>query len=181
MRTSGLGKYAQLELERRFLVESLPNGLSVDFRRIEDRYLEGTRLRLRCVAAPDGAPLVFKCGHKPARPEWPATHNEVTNFYLERGEHARLATLPGRTLVKRRHRAQADHLSFSVDVFEGPLEGPMLAELDLPTPEALAAAGMPEFALREVTDDPFFTGAALAEADPEAVLRRVRALASGAT
>jgi hypothetical protein len=42
------GKYARFEFERRFLVGPLPDGISQRAGwRIEDRYIENSRLRLR--------------------------------------------------------------------------------------------------------------------------------------
>ena len=42
-------KYAQIELERRWLLAKLPDSLqnSQDYQLIEDRYITGTPLRLR--------------------------------------------------------------------------------------------------------------------------------------
>jgi hypothetical protein len=43
------GKYARVERERRFLLPAPPAAaVAVAPRRIYDRYLTGTRLRLRC-------------------------------------------------------------------------------------------------------------------------------------
>ena len=51
----------------------------------------------------------------------------------------------------------------SVDAFQGALAGLVLAEAEFDTPEALARFPMPNFAVREVTDDPRYTGAFLAK------------------
>jgi hypothetical protein len=57
-------KYARTERERRFLLQRLPDGLPVAYRRIRDWYLDGTRLRLRCVEDGDGNVLDLKLGQK---------------------------------------------------------------------------------------------------------------------
>jgi CYTH domain-containing protein len=49
-----------------------------------------------------------------------------------------------------------------VDEFQGELDGLILAEAEFKTPELLAAFPIPDFAVREVTDDPRFTGGYLA-------------------
>ena len=54
-------KYAHVETERRFLVRALPPGIT-RVSDITDRYLVGTRLRLREVTT-DGA-TTRKLGHK---------------------------------------------------------------------------------------------------------------------
>jgi hypothetical protein len=47
-------KYAVVERERRFVVAGIPEGVTQTFR-IEDYYIEHTRLRLRRVMAADGS------------------------------------------------------------------------------------------------------------------------------
>lgn len=67
------------------------------------------------------------------------------------------AGLSGRRLAKRRYRVEG----FSVDVFEA---GLMLAEQEAPSVEAARAIVAPSWTIREVTDDPAYTGWALARA-----------------
>jgi hypothetical protein len=55
-------KYAVVERERRYLVSSLP-GVADERRRIVDRHVNGTRLRLREVVTEDGV-VTRKLGHK---------------------------------------------------------------------------------------------------------------------
>ena len=55
------GKYARIERERRFLLAEPPAaGAVTESRRIIDRYLPGTRLRLRRVDGPDSGAQQFK-------------------------------------------------------------------------------------------------------------------------
>lgn len=91
----GTGQYARVEGERRFLVRALPDGV-VESVRITDHYLEGTRLRLRQVEAPDGT-LVRKLGHKVRTAAGPG---EVahTSLYLDETEWQLLTALPARVL-----------------------------------------------------------------------------------
>ena len=56
-------KYSVAEYERRFLLPDVPAGLS-NPRRISDRYIDGTRLRVRTVATPEGVVLERKLGHR---------------------------------------------------------------------------------------------------------------------
>src|SRR5665647_2629401 len=55
-------KYAVVERERRFVVAGIPEGVTQTLR-IEDYYIEHTRLRLRRVMAADGS-FKRKLGHK---------------------------------------------------------------------------------------------------------------------
>ena len=75
-----VGKYACQELERRFLLRELPEGVNRDsFRRITDRYLPGTCLRLRCTESPTGECLDRKLAQKVAAG---ALETKITNLYL---------------------------------------------------------------------------------------------------
>ena len=57
--------------------------------------------------------------------------------------------------------AEQVRTTLAVDEFQGDLEGLLLAEAEFDTEERLAAFPMPDFALREVTDDPRYTGSHL--------------------
>jgi CYTH domain-containing protein len=50
----------------------------------------------------------------------------------------------------------------SVDEFQGALDGLRMVEAEFEMPERMAAFAMPDFAIREVTDDPRFGGGHLA-------------------
>src|SRR5919197_304185 len=59
------GKYARFELERRFLVEHLPEGIEQGRGwRITDRYIKDTQLRLRRMEPIHGGHTIFKLGQK---------------------------------------------------------------------------------------------------------------------
>ncbi len=148
-------KYAVVERERRFRVAGLPEGV-VESREIVDRYLTGTRLRLREVRGPDGT-VVRKLGHKVRLTEGPA-EVACTNLYLDDQEWAALTGLPGRLLRKTRHLVHRDGLVVAID--EHP-DGLLLAEIDdgdrpaRPVPDWLDV-------LEDVSGDERWTGAHLA-------------------
>jgi CYTH domain-containing protein len=148
-------KYSAIERERRWLCRGLPPGLSDQGSRIEDLYIDGTRMRLRAMRTLGGSTAAYKLTKKvDLSPE----RRRITTIYLSEDEHALLATLPGARLAKVRRRAGA----VSVDVFEGPLAGLVLAEAEFASDEAMAAFPHPDFAEREVTADDRYTGARLA-------------------
>jgi CYTH domain-containing protein len=150
-------KYSLVERERRFLVDqtSMP-AIDGRGRLIEDRYLIGTKLRLRKVTACD-APPVYKLGKK--YPDASLSSRPMTNIYLDAAEYDALAVLPAAALVKRRYDADG---GFALDVFEGALRGLMLAEVEADCDAALAAVEPPDWVLYEVTDDPAYAGGTLA-------------------
>lgn len=168
----GLPKYARLENERRFLVAALPK-LPTAFRRIEDRYVAGTRLRLRSMTddATGARELKFCKKYEGDDP----VSGAVTNLYLSEAEHAVLAALPARTISKRRYRLDHDGRAFGVDVFDGELAGLMLCEAEADTLEAIMALIFPPWAGREVTADPFFTGGHLSTITAAELAGKLRA------
>ena len=156
-------KYAKVERERRWLLDGLPpfpdEARQV---RIVDRYLHGTRLRLREVTETDGT-VVRKLGHK-VRLGDDAREVACTSLYLDDAEWAALSALPGDVLTKLRVFVPHGEHTVALDVFEAPYDGLVLAEIDRGDRPAVARtllAGRYEV-VREVTDDEAFTGAALA-------------------
>lgn len=158
-----MNRYALIERERRFLLKQLPPDLDQSqFMLIEDVYITNTRLRLRKMSLPDGTVSALKFGHKHIAPTQQPHETMMTNFYLNEAEFALLTTLPGRQLVKKRFHYAWHGRIFSIDQFQNQLEGLILAEIEALTNEALSAIPIPDFALREVTNDPAFTGGELA-------------------
>jgi len=121
-------KYAVVERERRWLLTAMPDDLTGgETVLIRDRYLTGTRLRLREVTDAGGG-RVLKLGHK-VRLEGDPRAVACTSFYLDETEWARLAGLPGSGLEKRRVRISRDGVVVAVDEFQGELSGLVLAEI----------------------------------------------------
>ena len=158
------GKYACLEIERKYLLRRLPSELadSDDYWCITDRYVVNTRLRARQMVSPSGQTM-FKFGQKFRAVAQPATQTTITNLYLNETEYQYLARLGAHELIKRRYRYVYEGRSYSIDVFEEKLTGLILAEIECDTDEACEALPLPAFALKEVTADPFFSGGNLAK------------------
>ena len=156
-------KYAKVERERRWLLDGLPP-LPDDARqvRIVDRYLHGTRLRLREVTETDGT-VVRKLGHK-VRLGDDAREVACTSLYLDDAEWAALSALPGDVLSKLRVFVPHGEHMVALDVFEAPYDGLVLVEIDAGDRPVAWPEDLPEryHVVREVTDDEAFTGAALA-------------------
>jgi CYTH domain-containing protein len=148
------GKYARFELERRWLVELLPDGAG-EGHLIVDTYITGSSLRLRRVES-DPPQYKFTKKEAPSPPDYATT--TITNIYLSPEEYEVLRVLPGRELRKRRHHFGR----YSIDVFEGPLAGLVLAETEFHTEEEMLEHPVPDFAIRDVSDDVRYTGGALA-------------------
>ncbi len=155
------GKYARVERERRFLLAGPPPAAAVTAsRRITDRYLPGTRLRLRRVDCLNSGSCQFKFTQKvPAgRPGY--VQGLITNTYLSAAEYDLLVSLPADTLSKTRLSVPP----LSIDVFDPPLHGLVLADAEFSTDEAAQSFPQPRAAIAEVTDDARFTGGSLVRA-----------------
>ena len=150
-------KYAHVERERRWLLKAAPE-LDGTPATITDRYLVGTRLRLREVA--EGGVVVRKLSHKVRIDDGPG-EVACTNFYLDDAEWAALEGLASDVLHKQRWRVDRERQRVAVDVFAGHLAGLVLAEVDRGSgPDHGLPSGFDVVA--EVTRDEAFTGAALA-------------------
>lgn len=160
---TGDPKYARIEFERRWLVDTATRpalgGTWITL--IEDRYIDGTRMRLRQMSRPDLGETKWKltkkydCEDPSARP--------IVTSYLTAQEYELLRTLPARTLAKRRHHLELDGRWWSLDVFEGPLAGLELVEIEANDSAELAALVPPSWATKEVTCDPRYQCGSLAQ------------------
>lgn len=152
-------KYPRIEYERRFLVS-----LQADWRDLiesysktfEDKYLQDTRLRLRILTDSDTGRRLLKLTKKAesASPYF----QTISRILLSPSEHALFDSLPGYRLRKVRHYHYDRGRVFSLDVFEGELEGLVLCETEAEGLDELMAIEPPVYAQCEVTEDTFFTG-----------------------
>jgi len=154
-------KYARIEYERRFLLAGVPDGEVLRTADIDDRYLDGTRLRLRRQAE-RGGPVIFKLTQKLPRP---GQYGEITTLYISEDEHAALAGLPAAALRKTR----LSIAPYGVDVFAAPFEGLVLAEAEFESARDAEQFSPAAFCHAEVTGDARFTGGTLVRAAREDV------------
>ena len=151
---SAAPKYSLPEIERRWLVDrdAVSSLEGLPSRRIDDRYLHGTRLRLRKMTAADGA-IDYKLCKKYGK----SSHltEPITNLYLTASEHDALATLPAASLFKTRYTIAGG----SLDLFD---DGLAIFEKEFASEVEASAYTPPPFVLHEITGDPAYSGAALA-------------------
>jgi CYTH domain-containing protein len=159
-------KYSLVERERRFLLETLPEDLSLEtFRFIEDLYFPDTRLRLRKITNKTGETLELKLTQKFGAEQDKGEERVITNMYLNKNEYVLFSDLAGHSLNKRRYNYSFQHQKYAVDVFEGHLSGLVLAEIEC---DERTMPALPTFAVKDVTDEIFFTGGNLAMLSQEA-------------
>ena len=157
------GKYSRVERERRFLLREMPEPLTRASEHVQiwDNYITGTRLRLRKVRTPQTKKWKLKLTQKytPAPPDF--SHTIVTNTYLSAYEYQVLSVFEGNEIRKNRHPFEYDGRMYGIDVFLGGLWGLILAETEFDSDEEMNSLVVPAFAIREVTNDPMFTGGEL--------------------
>jgi CYTH domain-containing protein len=155
--------YVSVERERRWLCREVPRAHIAQTEAFTDLYVTGSRLRLREARPIDGAAPMLRLTRKA---DVDVHTRLISSIYLSEQEFALLATsLPGVRIKKLRHRLRSSFpgVLLAVDEFQGDLNGLILAEAEFETADLLASFQTPPFAVREVTSDPRFTGAILAE------------------
>jgi CYTH domain-containing protein len=154
---AGEGRYAHIEREQRWILDELPPDRR-DPVEILDRYLVGTRLRLRRMQS--GQETVRKlCQKVRVRGDSPEVV-KLTNLYLSEEEYSAFLILDALELSKTRWVSNLAGHKLSADAFHGVLEGLVLAEEELG--EGVERLDPPPSAAADVTDDDRFSGGALA-------------------
>ncbi|MGB3811060.1 MAG: hypothetical protein WA943_13290 [Parvibaculum sp.] len=156
-------KYAQIERERRWLCTQMPEEAisAPEIFEIVDYYLPDSALRLRSAAPLHGGVDNLRLSKKTQLAD--PRHRLITTIYLSESEYAQMRVLGGLVLKKHRHSFSLAGRRISVDRFDAPLAGLVLAEVEFDDDETMSAYPSPPFAIREVTHDAHFTGFALAQ------------------
>ncbi len=151
--------YTKPEYERRWLVpaETAIEGQAEREREIEDRYIQGTRLRLRKVTE-SGQETIYKLGKK-YEPETLGNHH-VVSTYLSEAEYKVFASLPARIARKQRFTVSGGAL----DVYEQPNPGLRIFEVEFSSAEEAENYAPPHGFGQEVTNAFAYTGHSLAGA-----------------
>lgn len=145
-----------MEVERKFLVAEPPDLDGADSDEIEQGYLAiGADGEVRLRRRGDQLVLTAKRGSGLARDE--------AEVELDRDAFEELWPLTeGRRLHKRRHVLPHGDLEFEVDVYEGDLEGLVVAEIEFPSEEAAREFEPPAWIGQEVTGDERYLNETLA-------------------
>lgn len=146
------------EIERRFLVATPAwRDATTRARRLVQGYVareDGVAVRLRLVD--DQAWLTIKGPGGLVRPEF--------EYDVPPADAAAMldALCTGRRIAKTRHDVPHDGLLWEVDVFDGPLAGLIIAEVELPSADH--PVSLPAWVGREITGDTRYANAVLASA-----------------
>ncbi|HEV7507492.1 MAG TPA: hypothetical protein VGS07_21585 [Thermoanaerobaculia bacterium] len=171
-------KYTRVEYERRFLVSPQADWRSAAepySKTFEDKYLQSSRLRLRILTDSDSGRRLIKLTKKFASDS--PYFQKIGRILLSPGEYELFDALPGDRLRKTRHYHTHRDRVFSIDVFEGELDGLILCETEAEGLEELMSIQPPAYVRHEVTEDPFFTGGNLCRTIRDELLRKLSAFA----
>jgi CYTH domain-containing protein len=172
-------KYTRIEFERRFLVRAdarWADRVDPVSRVIDDKYLRDTRLRLRIVTESQSCHRTIKLTKK-AESSSPY-FTTISRIVLSPHEYRLLDAIDGDRLTKRRFHYTQHGRRFAIDRFEDALEGLVMCEVEADGLGELMGIEPPDFVEREVTKDPFFTGANLCRTTREDLLARLASIAA---
>lgn len=167
-------KYTRVEYERRFLVSPHADWMTAVesySKTFEDKYVRDSRLRLRILTDSDTGRRVIKLNKKFESPS--AYFRTVSRILLSQREYELLDGLDGDRLKKIRYYQNYRNRVFSIDVFEGELDGLILCETEAEGLEDLMLAEPPPYAKHDVTDDRFFEGGNLCRATRADLIRKL--------
>jgi CYTH domain-containing protein len=148
------------EIERKFLLDALPDDIDdLPSTRIRQGYLAITdEVEVRVRARSDDRLLTVKGGSGKVRNE--------TTVALSAEQFDELWELTrNRRIVKRRTVIPKGEVEIEIDVFEGDLDGLLIAEVEFESADASTAFDPPAWFGREITDDATYRNAALASGE----------------
>jgi adenylate cyclase len=149
-----------IELERTFLVKSLPPGLEkCQKKEVLDVYYpkEAVHPVLRLRKDGSRCELTKK---EPVDPSDKSVQREHT-ITLSEAEFMAFSRLPGKEVRKIRHYMPHEGGMAEIDVFEGALKGLVLADFEFRDAREKDSFKMPPFCLAEVTHEEFLAGGML--------------------
>lgn len=169
-----MNKNYRTELRRVFLFEELPAPLTRASEHLQffDNYIENTRLRLRTIRSPKTDVWTFVLEQRFPSDENDLSRWNVSEIFLNEAEHGVFEIFEGREISKN-ERVESNELRFNryfvedkgkrleLDLFLNPLWGLNTAKVFFETEAEMKSFAMPSFAVTEVTQNKFFTGANL--------------------
>ncbi|MFH0956984.1 MAG: hypothetical protein V1813_03920 [Candidatus Aenigmatarchaeota archaeon] len=150
----------EIELERTFLLKSLPPGLSkCEKREITDVYYPKGAVHPVLRLRKDGDR--HELTKKEPVVEGDASHQLEQTITLTKAEFLALSRLPGKELHKIRYHYPHEGKTAQIDVFQGAMKGLALVDFEFRTLQEKMAFRMPSFCLAEVTQEEFLAGGML--------------------
>lgn len=166
-----MDKTERTELRRVFLLADLPAPLTraSEHLQIFDNYIEDTRLRLRSMRAPKTKEWFWILEQREPVRAGDLSAWKFSELHLNEAEHRAFEIFEGRE-VRKNERAETNELRFNryffeiddetviIDFYLNPLWGLILAKVFFQNEQDMRTFEAPEFFLREVTQNEFFSG-----------------------
>ena len=158
-----MNKTSQSVFQRRFLIDILPEPVTraSSHLQILDRYIAGTRLRLRQVRVPDTGQYTRMLQQRIMLPN--DMEIKLAEVHLDDREYSLFEPMGRSEVRKNRYFHEFDLVPLAFDVYLGELSGLKLAVAEFEMREEAEGMTMPEFSTHEVTHFPAFLGENLAE------------------
>ncbi len=137
------GKYGRFEIERKFVLKSVPEQFR-EFHDLHDTYLPDSSLRLRIARSANGEIISRNLTQKNKAPGLDPSVSIMTSLHLSESDLAALMPVKGAVIEKRRYFVETENNRIAVDVFKGKLEGLVLAEVEFKTDTDRDAYSAPE-------------------------------------
>lgn len=148
-----------IELEKTYLAKYIPKGLKgCKSREIIDIYIPKSSRHpvLRIRKKGDNYEITKK---EPVKDD--ASHQKEDTIKLTAEEFGSLSLLDGKRIHKKRYYYDYKGRTAEVDVFQGPLKGLVLVDVEFSNKEDKDAFEMPDFCLVEITHEEFAAGGML--------------------
>ncbi|MEP6947517.1 MAG: hypothetical protein ABJA02_16480 [Acidobacteriota bacterium] len=173
-----MNKIAESELSRSFLIERLPEPLrySSSHLQITDQHISRTNIRVRQVRDPRSREIAYALQKTTVITRQSTVLRKVEEIHLDESERSTLIQLPGRESRKNRYFHDLDGKMMVFDVYLGSLLGLTIAKVDFCDDREMDNFEPPPFTIYEITNDPFFTPAHLADKNYEAVAEKINSL-----
>lgn len=147
---------------RLFLLNDLPAPLIRASRHLQfhDNYIAGTRLRLRHARFPQTKEVTCLLEQREPLQSGDFSEWRSNIILLNEAEYHAFHPFEGREIRKNRYLFDEQGREFLIDVYIGPLWGLMIARAEFETQDdqdEMTNLVRPEFAVCEVTQNPFFT------------------------
>lgn len=143
-----------MEIERKFLIRTLPELHTYPSHEIEQAYLSRSPV-IRVRKSGKTYTLTYKGSGMMVREEYNLPLNEASYLHL-------LEKHDGNIIFKTRYRIPLKPYTVELDLFHGKFEGLVLAEVEFPSVEEADAFVKPDWFGEEVTYDPKYHNSYLA-------------------
>lgn len=162
-------KYSSLEIERKWTVskELLPDISKLNRIRVTDKYYPGTRTRLRKIEYTQNDEVKYKLTKKYGKITPQA--EPLTTLYLSKFEYDLFNKNEGYLLIKDLHQYPYCGNNFLIEFFIKPKVDFILLEVEAATEMIINELKVPEFAIRDVTNEKNYEGYSIAASNDNSV------------